>query len=279
MLFPSKHCKLFIFFMSYFDPYFLYSHPQRKSHKGQVIQKKPTDVPYGFNDQDLKRAITIVTNYGYYISRTPPPSYPNRLTLAYSVQVSNTTDSSSHTFSIDDFLQIDNSIRNILSTTYPFLSTLQSVSAINVIIQVPNLIFSHSIVSSQTETIFEFTDVPNNRVISYSLPANYGPVYTVLRPGNSTGTALTMDTTLANYSMLDPVDSITFPNVLPSHIGGIIFNYPHSFEGDEANAFLSYLQSDTLYSGPTETLFRLDTNQGVFTDSVSTACISVEIVI
>lgn len=265
--------------MSYFDPYYLYSHPQKKSHKGQVIRKKPTDVTYGINDQDLKRAITVLTNYGYSISKNPPPSYPNKLTLAYSVQASNTTDSTSHAYSLDDFLQIDASLRAVLLNTYSFLSSLQSVSTINLIIQVPYIIFSHSTLTSSDDNILHVTDVPNNRTLSSAFPANYGPVYNVIRSGNSTGSSLTMESTLANYQSSNPFYSTSFPNVFPTHIGGIILNYPLTLEDDDANSFLSYLQSGTPFQFPSETLIRLDTNQGVFTDSVATACITAEIVI
>ena len=83
--------------MSYFDPYQLYSHPQRKSHRGQVIQKRPTDVPYGINDHDMKKAITVLTNYGYYISKNPPTTYPNRDMFSFSKLSVITTTSDTHT--------------------------------------------------------------------------------------------------------------------------------------------------------------------------------------
>ena len=57
--------------MSYYDPYYLYTHPQRHSHKGQVIQKRPVKVDYAANQDDLRRALQIVKGYGYTISKTP----------------------------------------------------------------------------------------------------------------------------------------------------------------------------------------------------------------
>ena len=74
--------------MSIFDPYQLYIHPQRKSHKGQVIQKKPVNVPYAFTQSDLERAIMIVENYGYSISRGVPSASPH-LTLPFDLSFSN----------------------------------------------------------------------------------------------------------------------------------------------------------------------------------------------
>ena len=58
--------------MSFFDPQELYIHPQKKSHKGQVIRKKAVTPIYAIMDSDVKQAIKILTSDGYYVSPTPP---------------------------------------------------------------------------------------------------------------------------------------------------------------------------------------------------------------
>ena len=55
-----------------FDPYHLYSHPQKKSHKGQIIQKRPVDTQYAASHEDLQRAFIVAQTYGYTISKTIP---------------------------------------------------------------------------------------------------------------------------------------------------------------------------------------------------------------
>lgn len=56
--------------MSNFDPFQLYSHKQRASHKGQIIQKRPVNANYAASADELKRAILVVKTYGYSISKT-----------------------------------------------------------------------------------------------------------------------------------------------------------------------------------------------------------------
>ena len=52
-----------------FDPHKLYTHHQRKSHKGQIIQKRPVNPNYAASYEDLKRAILVAQTYGYSISK------------------------------------------------------------------------------------------------------------------------------------------------------------------------------------------------------------------
>ena len=58
--------------MSFFDPHYLYHHPQRQSHKGQIIQKKAVKTSYALTDEDLKKAVEACLAYGYYVSPQPP---------------------------------------------------------------------------------------------------------------------------------------------------------------------------------------------------------------
>ena len=58
--------------MSFFDPQGLYYRPQRKSHKGQVLQKKANTIVYAITESDVKHSINVLNSYGYYVSPTPP---------------------------------------------------------------------------------------------------------------------------------------------------------------------------------------------------------------
>ena len=48
-----------------FDPYRLYTHSQKKSHKGQIIQKRAVNPHYAASEEDLKRAFIVAKSYGY----------------------------------------------------------------------------------------------------------------------------------------------------------------------------------------------------------------------
>ena len=52
-----------------FDPHKLFTHPQKKSHQGQIIQKRPVDPHYAASHEDLKRAIIVAKTYGYSLVR------------------------------------------------------------------------------------------------------------------------------------------------------------------------------------------------------------------
>ena len=52
-----------------FDPHKLFTHHQNKSHKGQIIQKRPVNPHYAASHEDLKRAILVAKTYGYNISK------------------------------------------------------------------------------------------------------------------------------------------------------------------------------------------------------------------
>lgn len=52
-----------------FDPHKLYTHPQKKSHQGQIIQKRPVDAHYAASHEDLKRAFIVAKTYGYTMSK------------------------------------------------------------------------------------------------------------------------------------------------------------------------------------------------------------------
>ena len=58
--------------MSYFDPHRLYYHSNRKTHKGQIIQKRFVDHDSAFTKEDLDRSFRVLKAYGYYFSRNPP---------------------------------------------------------------------------------------------------------------------------------------------------------------------------------------------------------------
>ena len=63
---------LTFFFMSRYDPHGLYINYQKKSHIGQILQKKPTNDYYAITDQDIKKAIQILKSGGYFVSRYSP---------------------------------------------------------------------------------------------------------------------------------------------------------------------------------------------------------------
>ena len=73
--------------MSMFDPYQLYSHPQRKSHKGQVIQKKATEGPYAITQRELERALAVVQTYGYNLY--PPGISKSFLGIPFFININN----------------------------------------------------------------------------------------------------------------------------------------------------------------------------------------------
>ena len=72
--------------MSMFDPYQLYIHPQRKSHKGQVIQKKSHAPEYAITQRELERALAVVQTYGYNIY---PPVAGAHLAIPFDLSFSN----------------------------------------------------------------------------------------------------------------------------------------------------------------------------------------------
>ena len=56
--------------MSIFDPQHLYVHHQKKTHKGQIIQKRPTNLEFAASQQDFQKAVKIIQTYGYQIARS-----------------------------------------------------------------------------------------------------------------------------------------------------------------------------------------------------------------
>lgn len=66
------------FIMSIFDPHGVYFHYQKKSHKGQVIQKKPAPNKSAVSKDDIPRAITTLKNFRYtiYPPGVTPPTPP-----------------------------------------------------------------------------------------------------------------------------------------------------------------------------------------------------------
>lgn len=57
--------------MSTFDPHGLYFRSNRKTHKGQIIQKRFVDHDSSFSKEDLTRSFRVLSAYGYYTSQTP----------------------------------------------------------------------------------------------------------------------------------------------------------------------------------------------------------------
>ena len=50
--------------MSNFDPFQLYTHKQKASHKGQILQKRPVNPNYAASAEELKRAILVCKTSG-----------------------------------------------------------------------------------------------------------------------------------------------------------------------------------------------------------------------
>ena len=55
--------------MSIFDPQQLFVHHQRKTHKGQVFQKRPTNLQFAASQEDFQKAVQTIQTYGYQITR------------------------------------------------------------------------------------------------------------------------------------------------------------------------------------------------------------------
>ena len=53
--------------MSVFDPYSLYHRKYRKTHKGQVIQQKPTDYKTPILKEEIPRSLSVLKTFRYTI--------------------------------------------------------------------------------------------------------------------------------------------------------------------------------------------------------------------
>ena len=95
--------------MSYFDPHRLYYHSNRKTHKGQIIQKRFVDHDSAFTKEDLDRSFRVLKAYGYYVSRNPPID-PICKTISFSRRVNIANDDA---LNFSDL--IDSTAKNLIS--------------------------------------------------------------------------------------------------------------------------------------------------------------------
>lgn len=259
--------------MSYFDPYYLYSHPQRKTHKGQVIQKRPTDVPYGINDEDMKKAIHVLKNYGYYISKNPFPSYPQRSIITFDKQSSMTNTSTSHLRTIGDLLTITTNLRNNLLQIFSEEFSSNTVSALRIIVSIPFVSVIHNVMSSSN--VITYRNRLKDQSSTIQIGSNQGPVYSVIQSQNTDGSTLMFEGCYANLQITAPYARSTMTGAQDPHIGSSIFNYVEDMDATQANSYWSYLKTGSVYDFPTTPAVEISTSAGNLTWTYANVNISI----
>ena len=72
--------------MSIFDPHGLYFKHERKIHKGQIIQKRPTNLHGAITGDEVPRSERVLQGFGYYVfPPTAPPAYYQFLVVPFAV--------------------------------------------------------------------------------------------------------------------------------------------------------------------------------------------------
>ena len=169
--------------MSIFDPFQLYTHPQHKSHTGQVIRKKPIEIGYAFTEHDLKKGLEIVKNYGFYVSRNP--IQPARAMYTYSIKFTNNQLDTIHMITKGQLLSITAPIRNLLLTYYSQIFSADRISTIDIFVSIPVISVKHD-VSPDGNVIHFYNAITQKDSTSYT-PSNQGPVYSIISSlGNCT---------------------------------------------------------------------------------------------
>ena len=99
--------------MSVFDPYSLYHRKYRKTHKGQVIQQKPTDYKTPILKEEIPRSLSVLKTFRYTII---PPDIPLSITSNLSWVTNRYINLGGETIHNDTYTTDNINLKN----TYPF---------------------------------------------------------------------------------------------------------------------------------------------------------------
>lgn len=131
--------------MSIFDPHALYYHPEKKTHKGQIIQKKPTNLQHAISKSEIPRSISVLKSYGYDVY---PPGESIKTTI-YSDTICKT-----YVFNVNinarEYTRSFNTVWNDISLDFANILNERNIVSFEMSLNIPSmLIYSNGGPGSQ----------------------------------------------------------------------------------------------------------------------------------